>query len=453
MEMSKYTTVMHDEGKLTGSFSDALKGKTLYFDTKLGNQALEEISKSGVKMLTGNVVSTNTEQASMSVLYYKNFNKKVFSLPELNDRIASLITNICKLLIANIPDSTLYVWSDEYARDQNISYPASSEVERFLSEMAYLLHAYKDIDYTQSVITEYSALTRSIFSRVYEQLERESASKSFNITPDFYMELERITGLKSSTSSIKGVVNITSLVYHILKNEQDSKLTDFLRYIRSNKNVKIASRKRPIASQKGARINLLHEWNVVNSNSEMESLLGSDWPDLMKRQRKLLTEFRNGKDNIEKQKELNMEIEKKANASSRQVVYARQAQLHSLNKTRREDALKNLKRGEKIPTIMPSKSEWRELCVKRQDNRSLNELIIPLCQANIIESEDHARSLTMKGKIDTSIQSLVWKDSVLHAEPIYSFLLDIAESHESAVQKEAAKRIIVAFAARTFMST
>jgi hypothetical protein len=448
--MFKYTTVNHDSGKITGTFSDALKGKTLYFDTVLGNNALEEISKSGIKVLTGNVVSTNTEQASMSVLYYKNFNKKVFSLPELDDKVASLITNICKLLIANIPDSTLYVWSDKYAREQNISYPASSEVEKFLSEMAYLLHAYKDIDYSQSLITEYSPLTRAVFSRVYDQLERETSSKSFNVTPDLYMELERITGLKSTTSSVKGVVNITALTYHILKNEQDSKLTEFLRFIRSNKNVKIASRKRPIASQKGARINLLHEWNVVNSNTEMESLLGSDWPDLMKRQRKLLAEYRNGTDNIEKQKELNVEVERRANSSSRQVVYARQAQLHSLNKTRREDALKNLKRGEKIPTIMPSKSEWRELCVKRQDNRCLNELIIPLCQANIIESEDQARSLTMKGKIDNSIQSLIWSDSILKEEPIMTYLDDIAGTDESATRREAAKKILVTFAARTY---
>jgi hypothetical protein len=264
------------------------------------------------------------------------------------------------------------------------------------------------------------------------------------------MELERITGLKSTTSSVKGVVNITALTYHILKNEQDSKLTEFLRFIRSNKNVKIASRKRPIASQKGARINLLHEWNVVNSNTEMESLLGSDWPDLMKRQRKLLAEYRNGTDNIEKQKELNVEVERRANSSSRQVVYARQAQLHSLNKTRREDALKNLKRGEKIPTIMPSKSEWRELCVKRQDNRCLNELIIPLCQANIIESEDQARSLTMKGKIDNSIQSLIWSDSILKEEPIMTYLDDIAGTDESATRREAAKKILVTFAARTY---
>jgi hypothetical protein len=449
--MIKITTSDKSDSTEKGSFASALKGKTLYIDKGLYEQARKFITELGIKRLTGTLVSSDPEQAAKSVLFYKNFNNLNFSVPGLRDKTNEFIRSIGMSLIANIPKSNLYIWGDVEHGEHTLSFPYSTEVETCLSEIAYLCQCYKDIDYNQTIVTSFGATTRFIFGRIYEQLDRDLSSKTLNIDPSFYKDLEKLTGLQGTSATIRGLVWIASLIYFILKNKE-GKLVDYLSYLKTEKSVNIARIRRPIATMKSQRINLLHEWNVVCSATELEILLGDDWSDLMKRQRKTLNEIRRGRDKSTDLNSLEEDIKERSENKERSVIYARQRRLHQFMRTKQEAVLKNQRGDEKRSTITPTKSEWRSHCISTGDKSALCELTIPLLEWEFIESEEQIKSLIFRGMIDNTLLSLVWDRRVLEHDAIYNTVLKASQSNVNSEQTRNARKMFALFEARTLSS-
>jgi hypothetical protein len=406
------------------------RGKTLYLDTELFNKASDEIGLLSVKRLTGTVVSSDPERAAMSVLYYKNLSKLVFSLPELEDKTSKFITIIGKLLLSNIPNATVYLWGSDYTAEHSISYPASTEIETFLSELAYLVQAYKDIDYSQTIITSFGAITRYVFGRIYQQLEGDNSPKTMTLDPTFYRDLEKYANVQSTSSSIRGIAWITSVIYFILK-QGKGRFVDYLNFLRKEKSVNITRINKPITTIRSLRLHLLHEWNVVCSGTEMIDLLGKDWSQLMKRQRKTLSDYRRGRDITDDLKQIEEEVKTHSTDAERVVVYARQRKLHAWMKERREHLSRQKSEGTS-QTITPTRTDWRQHCVNTGDKLSLCEVTIPLIKKGFISSEEQIKNLIFKATIESSIQSLIWEQEELSADPIYMTLLATSNDEDTA---------------------
>jgi hypothetical protein len=426
-----------------------MKGKTLYLDKDLYEKSQEDFSGLNIKKLTGTVVSSDPEQAACSILYYKNFSKRTFSLTDVDDKTATAITILATALLANVSDCTIYKWGKDYrAEDVNLSYPTSTEIDKLFSELAYLLHMYKDISYTETIITSFSSLTKYIFGYIYQQLERDASPKTLNIAPEFYREIERITNLKSESSTVKGVVFLTSIIYFILKGNE-GKFVEYLQFLRKEKSVNISRINRPLTTLKGERFNLLYEWNVVCSNTDMETLLGDDWSDLMKRQRKLFDEYRRGKDTTPDLKKIEAEIQS-CTGSSKAVVYSRQKRLHNYVKHLRETSQGQKSGILKKQTLLPNKSSWRDHCLNTEDKSSLCEITIPLIKGGYIKTESELLPVIIKGKCERSIQALIFAHEDYSSEPWYIRLGNDATNNNDQVKADLALSILQTLESKTF---
>jgi hypothetical protein len=450
LDITKIVTETYEDGKKKGTFTDALKGKTLYLDRELFKQSAEKFGKLNIKKLTGTVVSSNPEHAACNILYYKNFTKKVFSLTDVPDQTARAITTLGEALLSNIDDATIYKWGSDYrVEDVSLNYPISTEVDKFFSELGYLLHMYEDIDYNSTIITSFSPLTRYIFGYVYQTLEREHSPKTLNITPELYTELEKITTLKSVSSTIKGLVFLTSIIYFILKEEKGS-FVDFLQFLRKEKSVNLSRINKPLSSLKGQRFNLLHEWNVVCSNYEMSILLGDDWSDLMKRQRKCFDEFRRGKDKIKDLQKIEDEI-KNIVGPANVIVYTRQKKLHEYVKHLRETSKGDKSIAGKARTMLPKKAEWRNYCIDKDDKASLCEITIPLMEEGYIKSEQELSPVIVRGKAERSVQTLILTSKSYELEPWYLRVVADAQNESEADRKSAALEILQTLESKTYI--
>jgi len=440
--LTKYQTVNLADGKHTGSYSDSLKGKTLYLDKELYEKSVDLIDNIKIKKLTGTVVSSDPTVAAAAVVYYRNFNAKVFSVPNLQESNCRFMNQVIYLLVSNIEDSTIYEWSNEDSSNAQLAFPYSSEVEGFLSEITYLCKAYKDIDYQTTIIQNYSALTRYIFGYIYSQIATKESSKQFTISPEWYSEVERITSLSSRSTIIRGISTIAHLIYFVLK-EGKGVFVDYLNYLRVEKSVNISRIRRTVNLTKGKQHKLLHEWNVVALSEELEELLGSDWSTLLRDQRKILDGFRTGKTTESNLDQFDSLISNRC-GNEVEVIYNRQKKLHAYMKERRSINLddEKRKRTKTFATITPRKTEWRNFCISKQDKFSLCTLTIPLIRNGYIKTEREIASFVMKGIIESSFNSIVWNASDIEYEAWYIALAADCNNDENPSTKSRALKIM-----------
>jgi hypothetical protein len=423
--MEKITSVPECEGREKGTFLDALQGKTLYIDRELYESARRKITSLNIKKVTGMVVSADPKVAAATVVYYRNFNKKVFSIPKATDKVCNFLNDVILLLVSNVPDSTVYEWTEEMTNEApNVSFPLSTEIERFLSDITYLCQGYTDVDYKSTIIQTYSPLTRYVFSYISIQRSRKESSKNFIITPEFYQDVEKITGLNSLASSIKAIVTIANLIFHVLQ-EDKGQFVEYLKYLKDEKSVNITRVKKNLSTEKGARHVLLHEWLVVCNNEELTDLLGNEWSRKSRDQRRVLDDFRRGKKSSVDLEKIDTDIRELA-GNAAQVVYSRQKKLHDYMKNRRELLLEAIKKDPTLKrvSITPTRDAWRNLCFEKDDKMSLSTITIPLIQAGFISTEKELKSFISLGKTNRTLDALTWTEQQLTAEPWYMALVE-----------------------------
>jgi hypothetical protein len=442
--MDKYLSVSEKDGREKGTFSDAMQGKTLYIDREMYENARRKITSLNIKKITGMVVSADPKVAAATVVYYRNFNKKVFSIPKAADKICNFLNDVILLLVSNIPDSTVYEWTEEMTNEApNVSFPLSTEVERFLSDVTYLCQGYTDVDYKSTIIQSYSPLSRYVFSYVAIQRSRKESSKNFIISPDFYQDIEKITGLQSTVSSVKAIVTIANLIFHILQ-EDKGQLVEYLKYLKDEKSVNITRIKKNLSSEKGVRHVLLHEWLVVCSNEELVDLLGNEWSRKARDQRRTLDDFRRGKKTSDDLEKIDIDIRELA-GNAAQVVYSRQKKLHDFMKIRREQITESIRKDPSLkrPSITPGRDSWRNLCIERDDKTSLSSITIPLIKAGLINSEKEIKNFLSLGKVNRTLDCLTWTVEQFVAEPWYVALVDATNDDKSdSLKKELALKAV-----------
>lgn len=403
------------DNTLARTHADVVKGSSQFFNSELFNSGKETFFAANLKKLTGTFVSSDPKKAAHAVLYYKNPAKRVYSAPRIGEKYSQIILGLGTVLLSVMPGVSLYEWDHDMIAGTNISFPISTAVEEFLSELGYLLRLYDDISYGESQITRFSILTRYIFGILFAELEREHAPKHYAPTPELYKGLEKGTGISARSTTIKGLIWLMTILYEALKCREHDKIKPIWA-LRASNISNLAKIRKKVRDFRDIRISLLHEWAIVCTNSELNHMFSGKFPELLREQRKAISGRRGGKDTIKELKTLEDIIHKETDSVA-PIVYKRQKKLHAFNKTRRENAPKVKGSDDKVEIPPVTRLSWRQHCASQKDFYSLSEISIPLLRAGLISEEtqlcfSYQRSFIDKGECtvyyDASIRNELW---------------------------------------------
>jgi ribosomal protein S25 len=200
------------------SYLDAATRAKKPIPTEEMDEIISTLSKVEIDSSIAEVISSDPNESSLVIPYYRNNKHRIYSVFEKYPDDLEIIQNLNLYLINEIPKASLVrIEFPQPGIKTSLKFSklgSSTELNKFLSELIYLLEIRKDIDYAMSTYKGYSKLASWLLKTIGKH-KRESGVIHVVLQPRDHEFLTEILKTKSDTLVYRAFLQTISLLAEI----------------------------------------------------------------------------------------------------------------------------------------------------------------------------------------------------------------------------------------------
>jgi len=219
-EIQKSMEVNNQSDNRAGSltYSAAAAGVNQTIPQEEMAQILLTLNKVEIDTSIADIISSDPTESSKVIPYYRNNKHKIYSVFEKYPDDLELVQNLNLYLINEIPKASLVrIDFPQPGLKTSLKFSklgSSTELNKFLSELIYLLEIRKDIDYTMSTYKGYSRLASWLLKTI-GKYKRDTGVVHVTLQPRDHEFLTEILKTKSDTLVYRAFQQTISLLTEI----------------------------------------------------------------------------------------------------------------------------------------------------------------------------------------------------------------------------------------------